>query len=236
MAITTVLFDLDGTLLPMDQDVFVKRYLGLLAEYMAPHGYDPHELVKAIWSGTGAMVMNDGKNANETVFWNVFASVFGEKSLSDMPLFDEFYRTRFDLVKDSCGFDARADKAVKAIKSMGYRTVLATNPIFPSVATEARIRWAGLDSSDFDLITTYENSSYSKPSLGYYKAIMEKLGVKGEECLMVGNDVSDDMVVDELGMKVFLMTDHLINKSGRNIALYPKGSFDELVRFIGSLT
>ena len=28
--ITTVLFDLDGTLLPMDQDLFVKSYFGIL--------------------------------------------------------------------------------------------------------------------------------------------------------------------------------------------------------------
>lgn len=32
MGITTILFDLDGTLLPMDQDVFVGAYLKLLAK------------------------------------------------------------------------------------------------------------------------------------------------------------------------------------------------------------
>ena len=32
MAIQTVLFDLDGTLLPMDQNVFVKSYLGRIAK------------------------------------------------------------------------------------------------------------------------------------------------------------------------------------------------------------
>ena len=31
MSITTVLFDLDGTLLPMDQDVFVKDYFTRIA-------------------------------------------------------------------------------------------------------------------------------------------------------------------------------------------------------------
>ena len=38
MALTTILFDLDGTLLPMDNDVFVKTYFGLLAKTLAPHG------------------------------------------------------------------------------------------------------------------------------------------------------------------------------------------------------
>ena len=39
--IKTVLFDLDGTLLPMDQDNFVKAYFKNLAIKLAPHGYDP---------------------------------------------------------------------------------------------------------------------------------------------------------------------------------------------------
>mgnify|MGYP000081149430 CR=1 FL=1 len=45
----TILFDLDGTLLPMDQDAFVKYYMGLLAQKMAPHGYEPEKLVEAVW-------------------------------------------------------------------------------------------------------------------------------------------------------------------------------------------
>ena len=37
------------------------------------------------------------------------------------------------------------------MKEKGLRTVLATNPIFPNVATVARTRWAGLSVDDFDL-------------------------------------------------------------------------------------
>ena len=35
MSITTVLFDLDGTLLPMDNDVFTKGYFKLLVQQLA---------------------------------------------------------------------------------------------------------------------------------------------------------------------------------------------------------
>ena len=58
MAITTVLFDLDGTLLPMDQDQFVKMYFGLLAKALAPR--DPEALIRGVWTGTKAMMTNDG--------------------------------------------------------------------------------------------------------------------------------------------------------------------------------
>ena len=49
--IDTVFFDLDGTLLPMDQEEFVNTYMGLLAKKMAPQGYDPKHLVAAMWAG-----------------------------------------------------------------------------------------------------------------------------------------------------------------------------------------
>ena len=63
-----------------------------------------------------------------------------------------------------------------------------------------------LEPEDFEIFTTYENYHFCKPNLNYYKEVVEKLGVKPEECLMVGNDVGEDMVTEELGMKVFLMS------------------------------
>lgn len=232
--ITTVLFDLDGTLLPMDQEVFVKTYLGYLAKYLAPHGYDPKAVVDAIWAGTGAMVKNDGSATNEVVFWNKFTSIFGEESRNDEPLIRTFYETKFPDVQPSCGFNPKAAPTVAAIKAKGFRVALATNPIFPAIATEQRIRWAGLKPEDFEICTTYENSRHSKPNLAYYQDILNTLGVKPEECLMVGNDAGEDMIAKTLGMKVFLLTDSLIDR-GLDISPYPQGSFDELLSFIDTL-
>ena len=230
--ITTVLFDLDGTLLPMDQDVFLKAYLGGLAEKMAPHGYDPRRLVPAIWAGTEAMVKNDGSVRNDTAFWNTFSAVLGRDAQADEAIFEDFYRKEFQLVKNVCGYDPLAAQAVRDIKAMGYRVVLATNPLFPAIATYSRARWAGLEPEDFDLITTYENACHCKPNPDYYRDILDTLGLKAEECLMVGNDVGEDMIARELGMKVFLLTDCIINKDNRDISRYPQGSFPELLAYI----
>ena len=234
MQITTVLFDLDGTLLPMDQGVFVRAYLRHLAAFLAPHGYDPQSVVDAIWAGTGAMVKNDGAATNEEVFWNKFCSIFGEDARKDEPLFQTFYETDFPAVQASCGFNPKAAEAVTAIRERGLRVALATNPIFPAVATRERIRWAGLSHEDFAVYTTYENSRYCKPNLAYYQDVLEALGVRGEECLMVGNDAGEDMVAAKLGMKVFLLTDSLIDR-GLDISRYPQGSFGELLNYIDTL-
>jgi FMN phosphatase YigB (HAD superfamily) len=64
---------------------------------------------------------------------------------------------------------------------------------------------------------------------------MQKLGVCPEECLMVGNDVGEDMIAETLGLRVFLMTDCLINRGNKDISAYPQGSFDELLAYVKQL-
>lgn len=235
MSLKAILFDLDGTLLPMDQDVFVKTYFGAISKKLAQRGYDPKELVSVIWQGTGAMIKNDGTNTNETVFWNTFKNIYGENYIKDLPYFDKFYEENFDDIKSVCSFNPKAAETVYALKDMGFRVILATNPIFPKIATEKRIAWVGLKPNDFEFFTTYENICYSKPNLKYYEEILNRAGLKAEECLMVGNDVGDDMVAENLGIKVFLLTDCLINKDDVDINKYPNGSFDSLMTYINSL-
>lgn len=228
----TVLFDLDGTLLPMEQEVFVKDYIGRMAQFMAPHGYDPSTLVKALWKGTGAMVKNDGRAKNEDVFWQVFNDDLGVDARKDEALFESFYATEFQKSRAVCGFDASAAEVIRELKGMGCRVVLATNPLFPAIATQSRIRWAGLEPEDFELVTTYENSRFCKPNPDYYREILGKLNLDSADCLMVGNDVVEDMVAGTLGMQVFLLTDCLINRENRDISQFPNGSFPELQYFI----
>ena len=233
--ITTILFDLDGTLLPMDQDTFVKDYLNRMAKKLAPHGYDPDLLVKGIWKGTGAMVKNDGARTNAEVFWEVFNALMGRDCRNGEELFLDYYRNEFQEVRHACGFNAQAAEAIQEIKALGYRVGLATNPLFPAIATRSRARWAGLDPEDFEIITTYENSRHCKPNPDYYRDVLATLDVKPENCVMVGNDVQEDMVAETLGMKVFLLTDSLINRTGEDISRYPHGSFGELMDFIRGL-
>lgn len=229
-----VFFDLDGTLLPMEQERFLDAYFGLLAKKCEPFGYDPKRLIDAIWHGTKAMVANDGATTNEAVFWNTFAGIFGERVYRDETIFDDFYMHDFEKVRDSVGYNPKAAGAVHAAKSRGLRVALATNPVFPTVATEARIRWAGLAPTDFECYTTYENIGFCKPNPAYYQELCRRLNVLPQECLMVGNDTEEDMVAADIGMDVFLLTDCVINRSGRPLADFPHGGFDELIRRLSS--
>ena len=235
MSIKMVLFDLDGTLLPMDQDVFIKTYFGRLAAFLGKMGYDVNKLVDSIWKGTSQMIKNDGSCTNEEVFWKVFGEVYGGSKEMDEPNLRRFYEEDFDNVSKSCGFDKMAKEVIGYVKSKGLRVALATNPIFPSVATKKRIAWAGLDLNDFEHITFYENSHFSKPNLKYYEEVLAKLNVSPTECLMVGNDVAEDLVASKLGMKVFLLNHSIVNKFNLDYSNVPQGNFNDLLKYIDNL-
>lgn len=235
MSLKVILFDLDGTLLPMDQDEFIKSYFGLLSMKLVNYGYEPKKLIDSIWKGTLKMVANTGEKTNEKVFWEFFSEVYGEDVINDEPKFADFYFNEFQKVQNVCGFNKKSREVIEYLKKENFELILATNPIFPSIATNSRIKWAGLNKDDFKYITTYENSCYSKPNLKYYLEIFGKNNINPNECLMVGNDVTEDMVIQKLGVKVFLLTDCLINKNDEDINNYPHGSLDNLLDYINEI-
>ncbi len=228
----TVLFDLDGTLLPMDQDAFTKGYFSLLAKKMAPCGYDPKALIDGVWKGTAAMVKNDGTRPNEAVFWETFDSLFEKDTLQDMAQFEAFYQVDFQQTRELCGFHPLAAEIVHDLNARGVQVALATNPIFPNIATESRMRWAGLQPQDFALYTTYENTSFCKPNPAYFADILARLGADPATTLMVGNDAAEDTAAVQAGLDVFLITDCLINRDNRDISSYPHGSFEDLQAYL----
>lgn len=233
--IRAVLFDLDGTLLPMDQDVFTKTYFQDLCKKMANYGYDAKALTDGVWKGTAMMVRNQGNQTNEAVFWQTFREIFGEQGYADKEKFDAFYANEFEETKRVCGYDPQANATIKELKRRGIRVILASNPLFPETAQIKRMKWAGVDISDFEYITTYENSHYCKPNPKYYKEILDVTGEAAEQCLMVGNDATEDMVAAEAGLHTFLLNDHMINSEGRDITAFRRGSYPELLQYIDEL-
>ena len=139
----TVLFDLDGTLLPMDVEEFTKNYFGYIVQTMNENGRDGKFILKAIGKGVEEIVKNNGTLTNEEVFWNTFTSVTKIKQEEIEPEFIKFYETRFDLINTGRQ-SIHMIQAVSLLKEKGYRLILATNPLFPSIATEKRIKWANV--------------------------------------------------------------------------------------------
>ena len=124
------------------------------------------------------------------------------------------------------------EKLIEELKSRGYKLILATNPIFPQVATRARTVWAGLNPDDFIDITSFENSSFAKPNLKYYEMVLKRNNLKPEEVIMIGNDVREDMIVNKLGIDSYLITDCLLNLDNEDINKYKHGTFKEIMDLV----
>lgn len=229
----TFIFDLDGTLLPMEsQEQFIEAYFKALSLKMSTYGLNPQDFIKAVWTGTMAMIDNDGSKTNKDRFWEVFSKIMGEEVSNMEEEFEDFYRNEFIAAKATTSVNPLAKECIDRIKEKGYRLILATNPLFPQVATHARVRWAGLEPEDFEYITTYENSSYCKPNLKYYEEILKVCKLEAKDCIMVGNDVKEDMCAEEVGMQTYLLTDCLIKSMDDDINRYRKGSFKEFYEFV----
>lgn len=230
-----ILFDLDGTLAPFLQDEFIRAYFQLLVRRLAPMGYEADKLVQSLWKGVDAMIQNDGSVTNRQKFWEVFTGDLGIQALALESALDDFYGREFDAVRSVLREDADRSGLIRSLRDKGYRLVLATNPVFPAVAVETRLRWVDLTASDFDYVTTYENSRRSKPNPGYYQDILRHMEQRGDACLMVGNNPVDDMAAREAGMSVFLVTDCIENPDGLPVEDYPHGSFRELETLLEKL-
>ena len=234
--ITTVLFDLDGTLIGMDQDEFIRLYFAVLLNKLAALGYERDFMLSALETAIRATKHNDGTCTNKVRFWQSLGDAVGGLSDTLCQAILSFYSDDFGYILErTCTAYPRSREILEAARSRGMRIILATNPLFPAVATYRRIRLGGMSPDDFEYVTAYENSSYCKPSPGYFTELLDKLGIDPCECVMVGNDTKDDFAAHALGIPVFILTDGLINQGGVDLAEYPHGGFDDLISYIKSI-
>lgn len=231
----SILFDLDGTLLPMDLDEFTRYYFSAIGKTFTGLGYDADIAVQAVYAGTKAMYKNDGTMTNEDAFWNTFTIFSGIAKEQVIDIFDAFYRTDFQALADLTARSETMIQAVQAAKAKGYRLYLATNPLFPAIATRSRLQWAGLHPDDFLDISTYETYHACKPNLRYFEEVLAHNGLRPEDCMMVGNDAQEDGVAETLGIPLYLVTDHLLNRTGEPLHSKWHGNAEDFASFIQAL-
>ena len=212
--IKAILFDLDGTLLNVDMDDFLNRYLQKLATHLA-HFTDPQTFTKNLWASTGAMVKNTNpKMTNQEAFIEHFYTWMQHSHHEVWPYIEKFYQTVFPTLQGEAGPYPEVVRVVNELKELNCKLVLATNPIFPESAILHRLSWTGVNKDDFALITTYENMHYTKPNPKYYTEIAEMIHIDPKNCLMIGNDKEFDILpAAQAGMKTFFVDE---NSSGLN--------------------
>lgn len=231
----TILFDLDGTLLPLDMDEFIFKYFKKLSAKFS-NIFEPNILQKTIWSSTNYMINNlESDKTNMDCFFDDFKNKIDTNIEELFPIFDEFYQNDFAELKDIVQPNPIVTEIIKNLKEKGYNLVVATNPLFPKEAIYQRIQWAGLEPSDFQLITTYENMHFCKPNIQYYEEILELTNKTPDKVMMVGNDMQEDMVSSLIGIKTFLVVDCLIDRGSPLYNINHRGSMKDFYDYVKGL-
>ncbi|QMS85510.1 HAD family hydrolase [Candidatus Xianfuyuplasma coldseepsis] len=230
----TILFDLDGTLLPMD----INHFLDLYFHNMGKHFYnwtDPKLLAKKVLQATEVMIQTNDGRTNEDIFMEHFDTLIEGDIDAYKEHFTTYYETLFANVQASTNQSKEMIEAVQILKEKGYTLVIATNPLFPYRANIHRINWAGLNPEWFTHITSFEENRYSKPYPEFFQEVLDKIGKQPEECMMVGNDVFDDLPAAKLGISTYLLTDCLINTHDLDNTADYTGSYKDFLAFVKQL-
>lgn len=201
-----VLFDLDNTLILFNESDFFKVYSYRLSQYFIDM-MNFEEFTQRLIGATQVMVNNNGDQSNLDLFMDAFTSGTNNDKDEQLERFQSFYDTQFDQFRTLMTPVSGAQNLILNLQARQFKTVIASNPMFPMNVQQKRISWANIEDIPFNLITSVDNSSFCKPRLEYYEEICHKIGTHPEHCLMVGNDAFNDMIASKLGMKTYLTTD-----------------------------
>lgn len=233
--IKNILFDLDGTLLPLDMDDFIHTYFSAVIMKLVEAGHDPLSSKEGFLKGVDAMINNDGTMTIQDRFWTTFRP-YSKLSKDDLEeLYHQFYLNEFQACKEHSYPNEKINTVLKSLKEKGFRLFLTTNPLFPKIATQLRVKWAKLDEELFEEITTYEDYHYCKPNKEYFNEVLNRFNLNPEETLIVGNDAQEDLCGQELGIKTYLITDHLLDRSNGQYQTDYESNMEEFLEFLNNL-
>ncbi len=230
----TVLFDLDGTLLPLDHGLFERLYFKSIAQYLNDY-CDSELFLNALSKAIYQTIMDTSSRTIEDSFYDYFSAILGEEKVNQLkPLFDDYYDHFFIETKVATSQSQDMIDAVNHLKEKGYNVAIVTNPLFPQKAIDARINWAGFKRDDFTYVTAFETNTACKPHTALFEEVLEHIGKNPNECLMVGNHALEDMVAGTLGMKTYLVLDDYLDHE-KKIEPTKKGSRNDFLTYVMQL-
>ncbi|MBN2551047.1 MAG: HAD-IA family hydrolase [Anaerolineales bacterium] len=232
----TLLLDLDDTLLDNNIDAFLPQYLSAFSNFVADK-VPPDRFVSTLLLGTRAMVKNRRPDCTlREVFESNFFPVLDLDAAEFQDIADQFYKQIFPTLRTHTRFRPEAVEMVQEFLRRGYRVAIATNPLFPRMAIEHRLSWAGLpvDQYPFELVTSYESFHFTKPDTAYFGEVMARLGWPDGPVLVVGDDLANDISpARRLGLAAFWVGKDGLPSSAQD-GPTASGNLSDILRWIDS--
>ena len=211
----TLLLDLDGTLLNTNMDSFIPAYFQALSRELAPH-VDPNLMVRALMAGTNQMMESDDFSRTlEQVFNAVFYPQINSSREKIAATLENFYDHVFPTLGGVTTPKPEAKPFIDWAFAQGFRIAIATDPLFPRKATHHRLRWAGFEPEQFEIVSSFEHFHFTKTHPAYYAEILGRMGWPDGPVLMAGNDLDRDIrPAQRLGLATYHLDDEPVFPSG----------------------
>jgi FMN phosphatase YigB (HAD superfamily) len=224
---TTLLLDLDDTLLDTNIQAFVPAYFQALSSTLADE-VSPEIMIPALTGGTKAMMENqDPAKTLREVFNSHFFPLLGVDKEAITAKIDHFYDKTFPALGYVASQRPEAISFVRWAFENNHRVAIATNPYFPLKAVQHRMNWAGLPAAEnpFALVSSYETFHFTKESPTYFLEFLAQLGCPVGPVVMVGNDLEMDLLpAQKAGLAIFWIR----NQEEPDHPEIPQGSFYDL--------
>ena len=202
--VTTLLFDLDGTLVDMQRSGLQLRLMAKALVRYAP-AIRPWRFAQAFWTAIKGLQVHGSERLNHDVFLDILGKHASCSRERLDALCEEFITLDVVTAAEQFSPIEGARETLLEAHALGYRLVLATNPVFPLSAVKLRMRWGGVDDIPFERITSSQTMTRCKPDPGYYRELLAQLGVRAEECLMIGNDPKKDLPAKDVGCYTYIL-------------------------------
>jgi len=234
--IDTVLFDLDQTLLPYADferfgECLFASFVECFADRMRPDLFMP-----AFMKGVEAMDANRRSGPTNTeAFGGAFCPMAGLSPEVAKEAFAEFYATWFPGLREHTRPSPEARPLLTWLLAHGYRIAIATGFQTSLAGLEERLRWADVPISDFpySFLPTADNMHASKPHPEYYEEILEHLGRRPHQCLMVGDGWGEDIVSPaSIGIFAYWVNDGCETPADRPRLLLGQGTLSDFRRWL----
>jgi len=231
--------DLDGTLIESGQFWvhldFIRRILPLMQK---------HQGWRAAWRGMREGLDEIKKPSNDHTNHIRIVNTLGKHLKLDFKTAErhliDSVMTVFPKLKNHFGAIDGAKEFVTWARDH-YTLTLATNPVWLLELVHLRMRWGGIDPTDFASVTTSDRMHACKPTREYFEELLAQESFEAKDCLFVGNERKMDLPATHVGIPVFLVRPDarkltcIVPPSEQSPGAW-RGNYRHLRHFLGCLT
>jgi FMN phosphatase YigB (HAD superfamily) len=199
-----VLIDMDGTLIGQPGALFHNLF-AFFAIMRLSKLSTIKQLLKAVKKTQSILLSQHSFASNKDAFFETLASELSVKRARVERFAGKFFDADYPFICLFLHREAAARRLLDLLHSSGKHVTLATNAVFGKREIELRLQASDLYLHDFDLVTSWDEMSSTKPHADFFEQTLKKIKVNSSQAIMIGNDPYYDLPAYKAGIDTLLV-------------------------------